>query len=290
MKPAAFEYHDPTTTAEAMRLLAQFGEHARPLAGGQSLVPLMNLRLIKPSHLVDLNGIHELDYLTPANGELRIGAMTRQRQLERSPAIGERWPLLREATRYVGHVQIRNRGTVGGSLSHAYPSAELPVAMVALGASFVLRKSNGQRTVRAEEFFVSPMTTLLEPDELLVEIRVPELPPKTGWSFQEVSRRYGDFALAGVAALVTLDGDGAISRARLAFTGPIPHRPTKAEELLVGHKPGAELFRRVARQAIERMDQDSDIHASADYRRHACEVLARRALVEATSRAERTHR
>ena len=290
MKPAAFDYHDPTTIAEAISLMAKFGDDARPLAGGQSLVPLMNFRLIKPTHLVDLNGVHELDYLIRTNGEIRIGAMTRQRGLERSPEIADTWPLLREATRYIGHVQIRNRGTVGGSLSHAYPSAELPVAMVALGASLVLRKSNGERTVHAEDFFVGPMTTSLESDELLVEIRVPALPPMTGWSFQEVSRRYGDFALAGVAALVTLDGNGVISRARLAFTGPTPTRAEKAEELLLGHKAEAELFRQVSRQAIGGMDQDSDIHASADYRRHACEVLARRALEEAATRAEQRHR
>lgn len=285
MKPAAFQYYDPTTLSEAMSLLAQFGDGARPLAGGQSLVPLMNLRLIRPSHLVDLNGVGELRYLKLDNGELRIGAMTRQRQLERSAEVENHWPLLREATSYIGHIQIRNRGTVGGSLAHAYPSAELPVAMVALGASFILRRNDDQRAVRAEEFFVAHMTTVLEPDELLVEIRVPALPPKTGWSFQEVSRRHGDFALAGVAALVTLDGGGSIGQARLAFTGPIPLRVEKAEQLLLGEKPTEGLFREAARAATQDLAQDSDIHASADYRRQVSEVLARRALEEAARRA-----
>lgn len=285
MKPAPFEYYDPTTIAEATSLLAQFGDRARPLAGGQSLVPLMNFRLLKPSHLVDLNGVTELGYLKINDGELRIGAMTRQRQLERSAAVGESWPLLRDATSFIGHVQIRSCGTVGGSLAHAYPSAELPVAMVALGASFVLRKNNGQRVVRAEELIVSYLTTVLQPDELLVEIRVPALPPKTGWSFQEVSRRHGDFALAGVAALLTLDSGGAIANARLAFTGPTPISGAKAEGLLLAQRPSDALFREAARRATEDMEQDSDIHASADYRRHTCKVLARRAMEEAARRA-----
>jgi CO/xanthine dehydrogenase FAD-binding subunit len=281
MKPAAFEYYDPATIAEATALLAQFGERARPLAGGQSLVPLMNFRLLKPSHLIDLNGVRELDYLRIENGELRIGAIARQRRLERSGEVAERWPLLREATAFIGHVQIRNRGTVGGSLAHAFPSAELPVAMVALGASFVLRKNKGERTVGAEEFFVSHMTTVLQPDELLAEVRVPAVPLKTGGSFQEVSRRHGDFALAGAAALITLDGGGAIARARVVFTGPAPIRARRAEDFLLGQKPADALFREAARLATEDMEQDSDIHASADYRRHACEVLGRRALEEA---------
>jgi len=165
MKPAPFDYFAPQTLTETLELLAQFGETGRPLAGGQSLVPLMNFRLLKPSQVVDLNGVRELNYLRVDSGELKIGAITRQRQLEHSPDVAERWPLLRDATGYIGHVQIRNRGTVGGSLAHAYPSAELPVAMVALGASFVLRRANGERAVRAEEFFLAPMTTLLEPDE-----------------------------------------------------------------------------------------------------------------------------
>jgi len=286
MKPAAFDYYDPTTLSEAMDLMAQFGDAARPLAGGQSLVPLMNLRLARPSHLVDLNRIDELNYLKLDHSELRIGTMTRQRQLERSKEARNGWPLLREATSFVGHVQIRNRGTVGGSLCHAYPSAELPVTMVALGASFVLRsRRDRERMVRADEFITGPMTTILEADELLVEIRVPALPPNTGWSFQEVSRRHGDFALAAVGALVSLDSAGAIARARLTFAGPTPLRAENAENLMLGQRPAEPLFREAARVATKDLPQDSDIHASADYRRHASEVLARRALNEAAARA-----
>jgi CO/xanthine dehydrogenase FAD-binding subunit len=285
MKPASFEYYDPTTLAEATDLLAQFGDQARPLAGGQSLVPLMNFRLLRPAHLIDLNGVRQLNYLKVENGELRIGATTRQRELERSGEVSARWPLLRDATRYIGHIQIRNRGTVGGSLAHAFPSAELPVAMVTLGASFVLHANTGQRTVRAEDFFLSYMTTVLQPDELLAEIQVPALAPNAGWSYQEVSRRYGDFALAGAASVVTLDAAGDITRARLTLTGATPIRATKAEKLVLGQKASEALFRAAARRAIEGLEQDSDIHASAEYRRSACEALALRAMTQAAQRA-----
>ena len=285
MKPASFEYFAPTSIAEAIDMLAQFGERARALAGGQSLVPLMNFRLLRPSHIVDLNGIAELSYLKIDNGELRIGATSRQRQLERSAEVGARWPLLRDATGYIGHVQIRNRGTVGGSLAHAFPSAELPVAMVTLGASFVLRAKTGQRTVGAADFFLSYMTTVLQPGELLVEIEVPAAQPSTGWSYQEVSRRHGDFSLAGVAALVTLDANGTITQARLTLTGTTPIRATRAQELMLGQKPSETLFREATRLATEGLEQDSDIHASAEYRRCACAALARRALAQAAQRS-----
>src|SRR5713226_1005711 len=237
MKPAQFEYYDPTTLTEALSLLAEFGEMARPLAGGQSLVPMMNMRLARPAQVIDLNRIGELDYLKVEDGELRIGAMTRQRAIERSPIVAQGWPLLKEATRYIGHVQIRNRGTVGGSLAHAFPSAELPVVMTALDASLVLRSSQSERIIPAMEFFVDAMTTALKPSELLVEIRVPQWPSETRWAFQEISRRYGDFALMGLAGLLTVAADGTIDRARLVFTGATPHSSKIAEEQLVEQKP-----------------------------------------------------
>ncbi len=285
MKPAKFQYYDPTTIEEVVDLLSQFGDQARPLAGGQSLVPLMNFRLLRPAHLVDLNGVRDLSYLRVENGELRIGATTRQRQLERSTDVANGWPLLREATGYIGHMQIRNRGTVGGSLAHAFPSAELPVAMVTLGASLVLSGKARQRTVSAEDFFLSYMTTVLEQGELLTEIRVPKLPAHTGWSYQEVSRRHGDFALAGSAALVKLDPNGNIDHARLTVTGVTPIRVMRTEEIVTGHKPSEALFRDAVRKAMEGLEQDSDIHASAEYRRSACEVLGERTLREAAERA-----
>ncbi len=285
MKPAGFEYHDPTTLSEATALLSRLGEDARVLAGGQSLVPLMNFRLARPAHLVDLNRVAELDFVSVSDGELRIGAMTRQRALERSDEAAAGWPLLREAAGFIGHVQIRNRGTVGGSIAHAFPSAELPVAMVTLDATLVLQGEDGERTVAAEEFFLGTMTTVLEPGELLREVRVPAVSPGSGASFKEVSRRYGDFALAGAAALVTLGPDGEVAGARLTLTGAAPIRAQAAEEAMRGQEPSEALFREAARRAVDGIEQDSDMHASAEYRRRACEALARRALAEAAQRA-----
>ena len=285
MKPAGFEYHDPTTFCEVTALLSSLGEDARVLAGGQSLVPLMNFRLARPGHLVDLNRVAELDFLSVEDGELRIGAMTRQRVLERSEEVASVWPLLRAATGFIGHVQIRNRGTVGGSLAHAFPSAELPVAMVTLDAVFVLQGGGGERTVAAEDFFLGTMTTTLEPGELLREVRVPAPAAGSGASFQEVSRRYGDFALAGAAALVTLDRHGAVAGARLTLTGAAPIRARDAESAVLGEEPSEALFREAARRAVAGIEQDSDMHATAEYRRRACEALARRALAEAAQRA-----
>lgn len=284
MKPASFEYYLPASLAEALQLLALHKDAARPLAGGQSLVPLMNFRLARPAYLVDLNGLSELDYLRVENGELRIGAMTRQRALERSAAVAEGWPLLHEATRHIGHVQIRNRGTVGGSLAHAYPSAELPVVMVALDASFVLRGHQSERLVQAQEFFVDAMSTLLEPAELLIEIRVPKTSPRTGSAFQEVSRRHGDFALAAVAATISLRPDGTIDKANLVFTGSKPHLSSKTE-MLSGMKPDAAIFNDVANAAAAELDTEADIHASAEYRKEVSKVLARRVLEQAAARA-----
>jgi aerobic carbon-monoxide dehydrogenase medium subunit len=285
LKPASFDYYEPKTLAEALNLLAQFGETAKPLAGGQSLVPMMNMRLARPAQLIDLNGLRELNYLKVEDGELRIGAMTRQRVLERSAIVAESWPLLREATRYVGHVQIRNRGTVGGSLVHAYPAAELPVVMTALEATMVLRSPQGERTVPASGFFVDAMTTSIKTGELLVEVRVPNVPPRTGWSFQEVSRRHGDFALMGVAGLLTLRADGTIERARLVFCGATPQRASKAEQQLAGERAESALFRDAANLAATDLEPDSDIHASAEYRKQVAKVLARRVLEQAADRA-----
>jgi CO/xanthine dehydrogenase FAD-binding subunit len=285
MKPAIFEYHDPTTIAEALDLMARFGDQARPLAGGQSLVPLMNFRLLRPAHVIDLNGVSGLDYLKVDNGALHIGATTRQRALEKSPIVAQHWPLLLEATAFIGHIQIRNRGTVGGSLAHAFPSAELPVAMSTLAASMVLVNPAGQRTVAADDFFVSFMTTALEPGELLTEIQIPAPPVHCGWSFQEVSRRHGDFALAGAASVIALDTNGAIAHCRVTLTGTTPMRARSVEESLIGEKPSEALFQDAARRASETLEPDSDIHASAEYRRSACAVLARRALAQAAQRS-----
>jgi CO/xanthine dehydrogenase FAD-binding subunit len=284
MKPAAFEYFAPTSLSEALQLLADHHDAARPLAGGQSLVPLMNFRLARPAYLVDLNGLRELDYLKVENDELRIGAMTRQRALERSSSVTAGWPLLHEATRHIGHMQIRNRGTVGGSLAHAYPAAELPLAMVALHARFVLRNQASERIVAAQDFFVDAMSTVLEPAELLIEVRVPQTAARTGSDFQEVSRRHGDFALAAVAGTVTLRSDGTIDRANLVFSGSKPQLSSNTE-MLIGMKPGGSLFAEVANAAAGQLETESDIHASADYRKEVSKVLARRVLEQAAVRA-----
>ena len=284
MKPASFDYYCPASLTEPLQLIAQHRETARALAGGQSLVPMMNFRLARPALLVDLNGLQELNFLKVVNGELRIGAMTRQRALERSAIVAEGWPLLQEATRHIGHIHIRNRGTVGGSIAHAYPSAELPVVMMALNASFVLRSARGERIVSAEDFFVDVMTTVLEPGELVVEIRVPKSASRTGSAFQEVSRRHGDFALAAVAGVLVLKDDGSIDKIRLVFTGAKPHLSAKAE-ILIGQKPNATLFSHIANAAAAELDTESDIHATAEYRREVSQALARRVLEVAAARA-----
>ncbi|MBM4297113.1 MAG: xanthine dehydrogenase family protein subunit M, partial [Deltaproteobacteria bacterium] len=188
-------------------------------------------------------------------------------------------------TAFIGHIQIRNRGTVGGSLAHAFPSAELPIAMVTLDASVLIRAKTGNRILRAEEFFVSYMTTALDPGDLLTEIAVPELPPNCGWSYQEVSRRHGDFALAGAASVIALDDTGSIAHARLTLTGTTPIRAIEAEQSLLGEKPSEALLKNAAERATANLEQDSDIHASAEYRRNACQALARRALAQAAERA-----
>ena len=234
MKPAPFEYAAPRSLDEALGLL---GEDARPLAGGQSLVPLLNFRLARPALIVDLNRIAELAYLDEREGSLRIGAMTRHETLERSELVAERWSLLREAVRHVAHPAIRSRGTVGGSAAHADPAAELPVALTALDARFQVRSARGSRTLAAEEFFLGALTSALEDDELLVEIEVPPLPEGAGSAFIERARTHGDWAMAGAAVTAGSDGWAAISLLR---AGPAPRRAREAEAALAGGADAAE--------------------------------------------------
>ncbi len=263
MKPAPFEYGAPTSVEEALALL---GPDSTVLAGGQSLVPLLNLRLARPELVVDINGISELDYIRADDGPLRIGAMTRQVSLERSELVQRRWPLLHEAVRFVGHAQIRSRGTVGGSVAHADPAAELPVALTALGARFHLRSSRGTRVLGASELFVGPLYTAREPHELLVEIEVPEQPGGTGTGFAEYARTHGDFATAGAAAVIAPGGHAGIA---LLGAGPIPERAEAAERALAD---GAD-----AREAAALAAQDVE----DEPRRALCTELARRAIEEA---------
>jgi len=290
MKPPRFEYFAPGSVDEALALLAQHGEGAKVLAGGQSLVPLLNFRLVRPSHLIDLNEIPGLGYIREENGWLVIGGMTRQRALEQSALVRERCPLLADAMPQIGHAQIRNRGTIGGSLAHADPAAELPAVVAALEGQLVLRGARGQRVVAPEQFFVSYLTTSLEAAELLVEVRLPVAAPRTGTAFMEVSRRHGDFALVGVAASLTLDEAGKCTKSALALTGagPTPVVAREAARTLIGVKPTAEAFEEVGRQVSALLQPDSDLHASAEYRKHVGGVLARRALARAIARATGT--
>ncbi len=287
MKPAAFTYFAPRGLDEVLSLLGQYGPEAKPLAGGQSLVPLMNFRLAKPRYLIDLNRIPELAYIRREDGVLAVGAMARQFEAERSDAVKATVPLLVEALKLVGHPTIRHRGTVGGSIAHADPAAELPAAALALGAELVIRGPRGNRTVPAEDFFVGPFTTVLAPDELLTEVRFPVPSPGTGYAFVEVSRRHGDFAIVGVAALVGLGPDGTIERVSVVLcgAGPTPIRARQAEAALRGAAPTEERFREAGELAAREAQPASDIHASADYRRRVAAVLVRRALLTATERA-----
>jgi CO/xanthine dehydrogenase FAD-binding subunit len=263
MKPAPFEYRAPASLEEALPLL---GLDSSVLAGGQSLVPLLNLRLARPEVVVDVNGLTELDYIRAGGGPLRIGAMTRQATLERSELVGRGWPLLHKAVRLVGHRQIRSRGTVGGSVAHADPAAELPAALLALGATFQLRSAGGARRVPASEFFLGPLYTVREPDELLVEIEVPEQPEGTGSGFAEYARTHGDFATAGAAAVVGPGGHAGIA---LLGAGPVPARADAAERALAeGAEPS---------EAAELAARDVE----GEHRRALCTELARRAIEEA---------
>jgi carbon-monoxide dehydrogenase medium subunit len=291
MKPAPFEYYAPTTTEEALALLAQHGYDAKVLAGGQSLIPTMNFRLAQPSVLVDLNRIPELFYIKPdKNGGVLVGAMTRESQVEHDPLIAERAPLVHETMPHIAHPQIRNRGTFGGCMAHSDPAAELPAVSLALGARFRVRSRAAERWVPVDEFFIGFFTTALQPDELLVEVSLPPMPPngRSGWSFQEVARRHGDYALVGVATLVTLDDKGQCEQARLVFlsVGDGPVEAHQAAEALRGQVPTSKAIRAAAEAAASvDVDPSSDIHATADYRRHLVKVLARRSLEQAFGRA-----
>jgi CO/xanthine dehydrogenase FAD-binding subunit len=287
MKPPRFDYLLPRSLDEALGLLAQHGEEAKILAGGQSLVPLLNFRLIRPTYLVDVNEVPGLDGIRVDDGRLVIGAMTRQRAAETSGVVRERCPLLAEAMPQIGHVQIRNRGTVGGSLAHADPAGELPAVVAALDGELVLKSRRGERRLTPEQFFVGYLTTATEPDELLVEARVAVTPPRTGTAFMEVSRRHGDFALVGVAATVTVDAGGVCTACAIALTGvgPTPVVAREAARALVGVKPTAEAYDDVGRRVAAALRPDSDLHASAEYRKHLGGVLTRRALARAVERA-----
>ena len=288
MKPAPFEYHAPDSLEEALFILHNSGGDAKILAGGQSLVPAMNFRVVQPSALIDLNRVPEMGYIREDGERLRIGAMTRERQLEFDESIVKRTPLLHEAAPHIAHPQIRNRGTIGGSIVNADPAAELPVLMLTSQARLKARSSSAERWIEAKDFFVGMFTTALEPDEILVEIEVPFIPARTGWSFLEVAPRAGDYAMMGLAALVTLDAEGNCQNAKLVYlnAGDGPVEAKEAAQLLSGQILSDEAIDAVAEAASgHEIDPFGNIHASVVYQRHLAKVLTKKALQIAAQRA-----
>ena len=283
MKPAPFEYIAAESLEEALTALQLNSPEGKILAGGQSLLPLLNLRLTKPKILVDLNGISGLDGIRETPGSLAIGAMTRQSKIEDSSLVRERLPILAEAIRYIGHVAIRHRGTIGGSLAHADPAAELPAVALALDAKFAIAGRGGDRIISAEEFFLDFLTTALAPDEILRQIVFPVLRPFSGYALEEVARRHGDFAIAGVVVIVDLDDAGKIAEARVALFGVAPTavRARQAERALLGRELDDSGIADAAALLEEVLDPPADIRASSAYRKHVAAILLSRALKRA---------
>ena len=285
MKPPPFEYCAVTTVEEALDLLAEHGDEAKVLAGGQSLVPLLALRLARPDYLVDINGVDELSTFEPTDG-LTLGALVRHRTVEKDAAICGGNPLVSAAARYIGHAAIRNRGTVGGTISHADPAAELPTVLVALDGRVEASSKSGTRTVAAADFFQGFLTTALAAEEMVTSVRFPAWPAGAGWSFREFSRRNGDFAVAGVAVMVSVDGHGLIDGARVALSGmsDVPVRAATAEAGLVGQSPSSEIWKAAAAHAVADLAPPSDLHGSSAYRKYVATGLVESALHEAHER------
>jgi CO/xanthine dehydrogenase FAD-binding subunit len=286
MKPAVFDYVVADSVDMAIESLARAGGDAKIIAGGQSLVPMLNFRLLRPSILVDINRVSGLAFVREGENDIRVGALTRHHQLETSAVIARHFPVLSCAMTHVAHLAIRNRGTIGGSLSHADPAAELPMLALLLDAELQIASASGQRRVSARDFFLGALTVDLGSDDIVTEVVLPTLPPRTGWGFEEVARRSGDFALAAVAATLTLSG-GVIVQARIALTGvgPTCLRAVEAEMLLHGQMLDADLTSRVIEAVRAAIEPDTDLHASSDYRRHLAGVLAGRAIRAAWRRA-----
>jgi carbon-monoxide dehydrogenase medium subunit len=287
MIPAAFEYHAAKNLDEALRLLARHGDEAKLLAGGHSLLPLMKLRLAAPRYVIDIGGLRGLDYIREENGKIAIGGLTTHAAIERSELLREKCPLLPETAREIGDVQVRNFGTIGGSLAHADPAADYPAAVLALDADVVATSSSGTRTIRITEFFVDMLTTQLRPGEILTEVRVPALGKRTGTAYAKLHQPASGFAVVGAAALMNVDAQGKIEQVALGMTGVAPkaYRARQVEETLAGKKATSKLFEEAARHAANGDDVLADIHASAEYRREMAAVFARRALERALARA-----
>lgn len=287
MYPAAFEYHTPATVAEAVSLLDRYKDEAKFLAGGQSLIPLLKLRLAQPKHLIDIRKIQGLSGTREAGGAVVIGAMTTHWMLESSDLLKQKLPILPEAAGQIGDMQVRNMGTIGGSLAHADPAADLPAAILALGAELKAVGPKGERTIKADEFFVGLLTTALRPDELLTEIRVPLPPPRTGGAYEKYPHPASRFAIVGVAALLTVDEKGTCQRASVAITGIGP-KATKArgvEQALTGKALSADVLKAAAEKAPEGITIRADLQGSVEYKAHLAKVYTRRALTRALERA-----
>lgn len=287
MKPSPFTYHRPSSVGEAVELLAAHGETGKVLAGGQSLVPLMTMRLAAPEHLIDVNHILELDTVEVDQDGVRVGALVRHSRLERDEQAYAAAPLLRQGLRNVAHPTIRNRGTTLGSLVHADPAAEMPAVLLLLGGSVELHSAGGSREVQAADFFVGPMESALRPDELAVAVSFRRPPPGSGSSFVEISRRHGDYAMCGVAALVTTDGDQAITSAKVALIS-VGDTPILVDVGSAVSGSGGGLDEEALREVVDsHIEPESDIHATAEYRRHLAHVLSRRALDDARRSRQR---
>ena len=288
MKPAAFDYVRPRTLEEALDALARYGGDGKILAGGQSLVPLLNFRMLRPAALIDINRVPGLDYVVESEDDgLRVGALTRHHTLETSPLVERRLPVLHCAMAHVAHLAIRNRGTIGGSLCHADPAAELPMMAMLLDATIAIRGGGGPRVLPAGDFLVGTLTTALAEDEIVTEVSFPPLPASAGWAFEEFARRAGDFALAAAGAVLSIR-DGRVAQARIALMGvdDTAIRAAQAEVLLLGEPFAADLVRAAAASARDAVNPNTDLHASADYRRHLVEVLTERVLTTAGRRAQ----
>ena len=286
MKPAAFKYIVATSLEHALAAKADYGDEAKFLAGGQSLLPAMNFRLAQPAVLIDLNLLHDLNYLKDDGGKVRIGALTRYRNLEAEAAFLARCPLFADALPLIAHPQIRNRGTIGGNLSHADPASELPALAIAMKATFRIQSASGLRDVTAADFFLGLLTTTIRDDEMLVDIAFPAPNPNTGSAFMEIARRRGDYAIAGVAAAVTLDDDGKCNDARLALcgVGETPVDGSDAASALIGQAVTPDAIAAVVAHVRDMLDPSGSVHASADYQRHVAGVLTQRVLAEAHRR------
>jgi aerobic carbon-monoxide dehydrogenase medium subunit len=290
MKPAPFDYYAPANVAEALDLLSDLGYDVKVLAGGQSLVPAMNFRLAQPPALLDLNNISELSYIrsTPEGGVV-IGAMTRDSAVEHDPLVLERFPVIKEAMVTIAHPQIRNRGTFGGAIAHGDPTGQLPSVTLALGADYHLRSKTGERVVPADEFYLGSFTTVIEPEELLVEVEIPPLPAHSGACYKQMARQAGAQALVGVTAVVTLDDKGVCQNVRLGYlsVSETPALASEAANVLMGQAPTLELIQKAAETAANvDFDPAGDIHCSPEYRRRLIEVLTVQALTEAVERAK----